>query len=60
MEFMEFKDKDGQMHYINPGHISALTTKDGRCKINLMGHDYIVTAETLEEVKLHLMSFKHW
>ncbi|WP_378174841.1 hypothetical protein [Aquimarina sp. SS2-1] len=60
MEFMEIKDKDGKQHYINPDHISAITEVNGRCKINLMGHDYILTFENLEDVKLHLMSFKHY
>ncbi|WP_299221916.1 hypothetical protein [uncultured Aquimarina sp.] len=60
MEFMEMKDKDGKQHYINPDHISAITEIDGHCKINLMGHDYILAGENLEDVKLHLMSFKHY
>ncbi|MDY8136150.1 hypothetical protein [Aquimarina sp. 2201CG5-10] len=60
MEFMEIKDEDGKMHLINPGHISAITEINGQCKINLMGQDYMLTAESLKEVKLHLMSFKHW
>ncbi len=60
MEFMEIKDKDGRMHFINPNHISALREDDGQCKINLMGHDYMVTKEAMDEVKLHLTSFKHY
>ncbi len=60
MEFMEIIDKNGQSHLINPNHISALCEIDGRCKINLMGHDYIITKETMEDVKLHLTSFKHY
>ncbi|WP_299242191.1 hypothetical protein [uncultured Aquimarina sp.] len=60
MEFMEMKDKDGKQHYINPDHISAITEIDGHCKINLMGNDYILAGKNLEDVKLHLMSFKHY
>lgn len=59
MEFMEIKDKKGDIHYINPDHISAICEKDGRCKINLMGHDYMITEETMKDVQLHLTSFKY-
>ncbi len=60
MEFMEFTDNKGKVHYINPNHISALCEQEGQCKINLMGQDYIVTKGTMEDVKLHLTSFKHY
>ncbi len=59
MEFMEIKDNKGTLHYINPSHISGLCPVDGHCKINLMGQDYMITKETMEDVKLHLMSFKY-
>ncbi len=59
MEFMEIKDEKGTIHYINPSHISAICEIDGQCKINLMGQDYMFAKETMEEVKLHLTSFKH-
>ncbi len=59
MEFMEIKDNKGNMHYVNPSHISAISEVNGQCKINLMGQDYMFTQETMEEVKLHLTSFKH-
>ncbi|MBG6129400.1 hypothetical protein IWQ47_001297 [Aquimarina sp. EL_43] len=59
MEFMEIKDKQGITHYINPSHISAICEIDGECKINLMGQEYMITQDTLKEVKLHLTSFRH-
>lgn len=59
MEFMEIKDNTGKLHYINPSHISAICEIENECKINLMGQDYMVTKETLEEVKIHLISFRH-
>ncbi|WP_132066037.1 MULTISPECIES: hypothetical protein [Aquimarina] len=59
MEFMEIKDNQGTIHYINPSHISAICEIDGQCKINLMGQDYMFTQDTLKEFKLHLTSFKH-
>ncbi len=59
MELMEIKDNKGHWHYVNPSHISAICEVDGQCKINLMGHDYMVTQDSMEEVKYHLTSFTH-
>jgi len=60
MEFMEIIDSKGNSHYINPSHISAICAVKDQCKINLMGQDYMITKESMEEVKLHLMSFRHY
>ena len=59
MEFMEIIDQEGNLHFINPNHISAICEFRGQCKINLMGHDYIFTKDNMEDVMLHLTSFKH-
>ncbi len=59
MEFMEITDNKGNLHYINPSHISAMCEIEGKCKLNLMGQDYMFTKETMEEVKVHLISFRH-
>ena len=59
MELMEIKDKQGHVHYINPDHISAICNVDGHCKINLMGNDYMVAADSMKDFRLHLTSFKY-
>ncbi|AXT59475.1 hypothetical protein D1816_03605 [Aquimarina sp. AD10] len=60
MELMEIIDKDEKIHYINPSHISAICEIDNQCKINLMGQDYMLTKKSMKEVKIQLMSFRHY
>ncbi|GAA4271479.1 hypothetical protein U6A24_12910 [Aquimarina gracilis] len=59
MEFMEIIDSNGQLHFVNPGHISALTEVDGHCKINVMGQEYMLAKGNMTEVRQKLTSFKH-